>query len=188
MRKYGRSNLSPDGPPALTAKHKLLIEYMTQGCNHPLLLKRLVRPAVLDPETGEVLKPERQLQAGQPLTIVEAARLVGMTARTARMLLASPIGSKAMAKAVADLRTGAQAKAMNRIIDLIDEPGEGKAADRKVQLEASRDILGLKDGSGVSVTINNTNNSQTITAGYAFDLTPKQQGQTIEEQATEVSE
>ena len=149
-----RSNLSADGPPSLGPLHKLLIEYMTAGCYNERLLIKINRPAVIDPDTGEILKPARNPAPGDVLTLEEAAQIVGMRRRTARILLASPIGSKAMAKAVANLREGAKAAAMRRIVSLIDEPGEGKAADRKVQLEASRDILGLKDSSGVNVSVN----------------------------------
>lgn len=171
--------VTKDGPPFLTAQHKLLIEYMTSGCYVPGLLAKLKRPAVIDPDSGEVLKPERNPGAGVPLTVEEAAELVGLRRRTARLLIASPIGTKAMAAAVAGLREGAKAAAMRKVIDLVQIEGEGKAADRKVQLEAARDILGLKEAGGVTVNVGIQSNT-TITPGLVL-RDPRPHSQTIEQ-------
>lgn len=185
-----RSNLSKAGPPQLTEKHERLIEYMTFGCPNAVILQHVQRPAVIDPDTGAEIKPARNPVPGQQLTLEEAAKLVGMSRKAARMLLASPIGSKAMARALQDLRDGAKPIAMAKIIELIGTEGEGKAADRKVQLEAARTILG--DDAGPSpVTINNTtiNNAGVILApGYVMDLRPRDdEGKIIEHHAAEQS-
>jgi hypothetical protein len=156
-----------------------LIEYMTSGCHVPGLLVKLKRPAVIDPDSGEVLKPARNPGPGVQLTVEEAAELVGLRRRTARLLIASPIGQKAMAAAVAGLRNGAKAAAMRKVIDLVQIEGEGKAADRKVQLEAARDILGLKESSGVTVNVGIQSNT-TITPGLVL-RDPRPQTQTIEQ-------
>lgn len=92
-----------------------------------------------------------------------------MRLRTARNVLASSIGHKAQSQALAALRNGAKASAMHKIIELINNPGEGKAADRKVQLEASRDILGLKDQSAAQVNVQINNNNH-VKAGYVIKM------------------
>jgi len=61
---------------------------------------------------------------------------------------------------------------MHKTIEIMRDPGFGKAADRKVQLEAADRILAL-DGasgsrSGASVNVSITNN--VITPGYVIDL------------------
>lgn len=68
---------------------------------------------------------------------------------------------------------------MRKVIDLVQIEGEGKAADRKVQLEAARDILGLKESSGVTVNVGIQSNT-TITPGLVL-RDPRPQTQTIEQ-------
>jgi hypothetical protein len=183
-----RSNLSKAGPPHLTEKHERLIEYMTFGCPNPVILQHVQRPAIVDPDTGDEIKPARTPLPGQQLTLEEAAKLVGMSRKAARMLLASPIGSKAMARALQDLRDGAKPLAMAKIVELISTTGEGKAADRKVQLEAARTILGDEAGPSPTTIINNTiNNAGVILApGYVMDLRPRDpDGNVIEGEVVE---
>lgn len=150
-RKVSKSSLDPNGPAQLTAKHALLIEYMVFGSPIPGHHERF------------------GIEPGTPLSLAQACDAVGMKRRTARTLLASPIGSKAMTTALAALRNGAKAQAMHQIIRLVNEQGEGKAADRKVQLEAARDVLGLKDSSAaqVNVQINQTTN---VRPGYVIKM------------------
>lgn len=160
---------------------------MTFGCHHDGLLRKLTRPAVIDPDTGETIKPARNPLPGDQLTLEESAELVGMRRRTARMLVNSPIGSKAMAKAVQALRDGAKVEAMRTIIGIMRDEGQGKAADRKVRLEAADRILGLQETkaqAAVSVTINNTN---AVSPGYVI-RDPRQAATTIDLQASETSE
>lgn len=179
--------VTADGPPQLNDKHRLLIEYLTFGCSIPGLLVKLKRPAVIDPDTNEIIKPARNPLPGQPLTIEEAATIIGMRFRTARLLVNSPIGSKALSQALAALRNGAKAAAMHKIIALVNNEGEGKAADRKVQLEAARDILGLKDSSAAQVNI--TLNQQTnINPGYVVRDPRPQASVTIDGTAQEIDE
>lgn len=160
---------------------------MTFGCHHEGLLRKLVRPAIIDPDTSEILKPARNPAPGDQLTLEEAAEIVGMRRRTARMLIASPIGSKAMAKAVQALRDGGKVEAMRTILAIMRDEGQGKAADRKVRLEAADRILGLQETkaqAAVSVTINNTNS---VSPGYVI-RDPRSTAPTIDLQANEETE
>lgn len=138
----------------LDARQLLLVEYVVHGCSKP----RLVEPFGLKP--------------GVPLPIEQAADVVGIKRRNARRLAATPIFQRAMAKAVSDLRTGAHARAVNRMVTLIDEPGAGKAADRKVQLAAAQATLG-EEAKGASLNVQINNNVQQI-AGYVIRVPAKE--------------
>lgn len=185
-------NLYVDGPPALTARHKLLIEYMVVGCQNPIILRRLTRPAIIDPDTGETVKPARSPEVGQQLSLVEAAELVGLRHRTARTLAQSKIFQKAMAAAVTELRNGAKAHAMQKVIDQL-ETTPHKAADRKVILEAADRILGDQLGTpnAAAVQVNILNQQSTITPGYIIKTRapePTQQPKTIDITPTHTTE
>jgi hypothetical protein len=138
----------PSGPTELTAKMRLLIDYVVFGCGH------------VDICAAHGVEPNT------PLGLVEAAGLLGIRRRQARELSTLPLFAAEMARQVAALRSGAKAKAVHRIIGLIDEAGEGSAADRKIQLEASKTIL--DDGSKGGVNVNIRNN--VLSAGYIIDL------------------
>src|SRR5271166_5272797 len=69
---------------------------------------------------------------GQPLCLDEAAAVLGLRRRNARQILASPGRQKIYAQLLADMRTGAKARALREIIDLVGRVGEDKAVDAKV--------------------------------------------------------
>jgi hypothetical protein len=61
---------------------------------------------------------------------------------------------------------------VHNMIKIANDPGEGTAADRNVQLKASLAVLG-EEAKGVSVNVqvnNQTNLAQTIRPGYVLDL------------------
>jgi len=122
----------------LHPKHRLLIHYMVHGVDKPHLLDYLYRatPTEDDPDA------RRPLKVREPLRLEEAADVLFMRHRHARHLFKQPVFQKELAAQLETLRDGAKARAMHRIIELIDTPGEGKAADRKVQLQAAQAVLG----------------------------------------------
>jgi hypothetical protein len=141
------------GEVELGERHKQLAELMTFGLEG--LASRL---------------PDKPI--GQPLSVDEAAAVLGLRRRNARQILASPGWQKIYAELLADVRTGAKARALREIIDLVGRVGEGKAADAKVRLEAAKTVLG-EDAKGVSVNVqvnNQTNNMTAIRPGYVLDL------------------
>lgn len=144
----------------LNARQTLIIEYMAHGTSHALIAKRI------------------GAEIGQPLTLVQAADLVGVRRRNARRLAQTPIFQRALAKAAAELRSGEHLASIQRIIAIRDTPGQGKAADRKVQLAAAQAVLG-EEAKGPSVNVNITNSIQT--AGYVIDTSPERM--TIEGEA-----
>lgn len=115
--------------------------------------------------------------AGKPCSLEEAARAVGIRLRHARRVTASPIGQKALAEAIHALRSGAKASAMHKIIQLANAEGDGSAAWAKVNLEASRDILGIKDPKSAQVNVQ-INNTQNVSPGYV--IRDPRQAQTID--------
>jgi hypothetical protein len=137
----------------LGERHKQLAELMTFG------LDRL-----------NSTLPNRLI--GQPLSLDDAAAVLGLRRRNARQILASPGWQKIYAALLADVRTGAKARALREIIDLVGRVGEGKAADAKVRLDAAKTVLG-EEAKGVSVNVqvnNQTNLAEAIRPGYVLDL------------------
>jgi hypothetical protein len=97
---------------------------------------------------------------------------LGLRRRNARQILASPGWQKIYAELLADMRSGAKAKALREIIDPVGREGEDKAADAKLRLDAAKTVLG-EEAKGVSVNVqvnNQTNAAQTIRPGYVLDL------------------
>jgi hypothetical protein len=155
LSRSGRQLLKPvGGPTELTPVMRLLIEYMVHGLPRPNPGWPAIAP-------------------GEPLTVEQAADVLRIRRRNARDLIRQPLVEREMAKAVQALRTGATPRAMRRIVGLVDEKGEGAAADRKVQLEAAKTVLGVEatKGASVSVTVNNQTN---VSPGYVIDLSERE--------------
>ena len=109
---------------------------------------------------------------GQPLNPLVAGDMLRMRRSRVRTLLKEPAWHKAMAAEVAKIKSGASVRAVNRIVETIDEVGADKAADRKVRLEAAAMILGDAVGkSAPSVNVNVQTN--VVTPGYVIDLSPQ---------------
>lgn len=160
------SRKPPGGPPALTRRHLKLIDYMVNGCPDRDILAHIKR-AVTTIEDGVQVTRMVSPEPGTPLELIEAADLLHIRRRNARSLSALPLFQKHLAKAVDDLRLGHTAEAMRTVIDVMRDPGFGKAADRKVQLEAADRILQRDSGTNISLQI--TNNVQ-MTAGVVIRL------------------
>ncbi|MFO1136038.1 MAG: hypothetical protein U1E30_12745 [Rhodoblastus sp.] len=110
-------------------------------------------------------------QPGEPLSVEQAGDLVGLRRRNARWIFKQPLFQKAFATEIEGLRSGAKVAAIRKMIDLIDDEGEGRAADRKVQLEASSRLLGLDERAAGAVVNVNVGMAAQV-AGYVIDLSP----------------
>jgi len=53
-----------------------------------------------------------------------------------------PLFQKELSRAIQALRDSAKAEAVHKQVEIMRDPGARKAADRKVQLEATREMLG----------------------------------------------
>jgi hypothetical protein len=138
----------------LDSRAKLLCEYMVFGA-----------PSTLANALERMGK-----RPGEPLSVEQAGDLVGLRRRNARWIFKQPLFQKAFAAEIEGLRSGAKVAAIRKMIDLIDDVGEGRAADRKVQLEASSRLLGLDECAGVNVSVNV--GMAAPVAGYIIDLSP----------------
>lgn len=143
----------------LAPKHRLVVEYMVHGVEHTTLARRVERDfPICDPETGMKIGNERRpVPLGEPLTLAEAATVIGMKQRTARLLASQPAFQRLLARETEAFRNGAKARAWRNVDAIAHNPGAGKAADRKVQLAASLSVIGEPSGGpSVSVTVNNS--------------------------------
>jgi len=153
----------------LTPQHRKLIDYMVNGCSDERLLHHIKRKVPIV-ENGVAIIKEVSPRTGEPLLLEEAADLARVRRRNARDLMQQPAFMRELSKAVDDLRRGHTAEAMHKTIEIMRDPGFGKAADRKVQLEAADRILAI-DGPGSAkngVNVNITNNM--VVPGYVIDL------------------
>lgn len=143
---------------SLTPKHRLLIEYMVWGCPH----------ATLSARVGH--------RPGTPLTVEEAGCVIGMRIRAARWVSFQPLFEAELARAMRAFRNGAQPEAFRTILDVMRDPGENKAADRKVRLQAAQSLLGEHIAQPNQTNINvgvKVGVQTTVTPGMVIDLTPQ---------------
>jgi hypothetical protein len=136
----------------LHPKHRLIIEYCVNGA--PPHIAKLVTRTWKD---GDLVEHSRELRPYEPMQLEEAARALFIRIRHARHLFSQPVFQKEYNKALDALRNGAKVGALQKAIELVHDAGEGKAADRKVQLQAAQFILGEPGSdqpkSGVTVNV-----------------------------------
>jgi hypothetical protein len=144
----------------LHGRHRLLIEYMVFGVRHQSLAERV------------------ETEPGQPLTPEQAARLLNRNNRWARRLLTQPAVQRLLARETEAFRTGAKARAWRKVDELVHEPGDGKAADRKVQLQAASQIIG-EPKAGTTVNVQ-TNVGVAVKAGVLWKLPDEHRGKLSE--------
>jgi hypothetical protein len=127
LEALGRPKLprrKPDGgPPALTAKHKLLIAYMIDGCQHPGLLARIKRQKAIISEAGEPAIAMVSPEVGEPLELIEAADVLRIRRRNARELFSTPIFRRAYNAALDEYRDGEKAASLRTMVEVRDDPG-----------------------------------------------------------------
>ena len=150
---------------SLTPREALIVEYAFRGC-------RIERMCAL---VGR--------EVGEPMTFEEAADILKIKRRKLAWLQTQRPFQQAVARELEAMKTGAQAGAMKIVIGLAHEQGEGRAADRKVQLQAAQAILGDKvgtpaQGSNVSVTVNN---GPVLQAGIVVRLPPSAKAPPLEQ-------
>ena len=143
---------------ALSPRHALLAHYMVNGCPHDGVTKLVDQHGV-------------PLQMDKPLSLVQAADVLRIKRRAARHISGSNQFQHLMRKLLAELRNGEAAASIHTIIDVRDDPGENKAADRKVRMQAAQSLLGeSQSGTQVNVQINNGN---ATAPGYIIQRRPE---------------
>jgi hypothetical protein len=164
---YESGRKKPSVLKELTPKMRLLIAYMVNGADGDFV-RRLTRPVQqVDEKTGEIVTVQKPIEPGEPLTLIEAADLLRIRRRQARDLLKQGVFSRHLATEVQALRTGEKAASVHRMIAIRDDAGQGRAADKKVQLQAAQAILGEGEGNrpSVAITVNNS-----LQAGYVIRI------------------
>jgi hypothetical protein len=148
---------------ALDARGKLLVEYQIYGCPHEWIRQYTrLAPVGEDPWRRIPIEP------GWPLTLEEAADALRIKRRNARWISRQPVFQRELAEQLQTLRNGMKARAVLAQGEILDDRGDGAAADRKVRLQAAQAILGedTRDRS-VNVTVNN---GIQLTAGIVVRL------------------
>ncbi|MCW2315111.1 hypothetical protein M2322_000631 [Rhodoblastus acidophilus] len=144
----------------LSDDFKAIIELMTYG---------LDEPGTIDGE---------RFEAGQPLTLTQAARAVGVRLRRAREVAATDLFQHALSREVEALRRSERARNLKTLVKIRDDPGLGLAADRAVRIKAVQAIDG-RPGAGaptVNVQVNNGCDQRQVRAGYVIRLGPSAKG------------
>ena len=109
--------------------------------------------------TPEEAADHPDLPAAEPLTLEQAARVVGLKLKNARFIFAShPFLTSYSANLVA-IRNAHKARAIAVLAEIMNSAGDGLAADRAVRVKAASQLL--NDGEGrracasVAVQVNN---------------------------------
>ena len=167
------------GPVELTGRHKLLVTYMVDGCGHQSICDRIWvdRPVTVEGGTAML---KRHPNPHEPLSLLEAADLLRIRRRNARELSGFPIFKKHLEEELRRYRDGERVASVRTLVEVRDDPGLGKAADRKVRMQASMALLG-ELGGDTNVTVAVGVGMQ-IMPGYILDLEERDEEapQTIE--------
>jgi hypothetical protein len=112
--------------------------------------------------------PDRpDIPVGKPLSIAQAAELLGVRRKWVRGLLADQTFKLEFAAALAQLRQGYAPTAINRIAEIMDSD------DESVALKAAKAILGEDAKSPVvNVNVETQTNFAAIRPGYVIRLPP----------------
>ncbi len=114
----------------------------------------------------------KPVAAGWPMTLAQAARLLGVPLRKARELADSPIFAAELDRLLKARRASEKARNLNVAIEIRDDRGEGLAADRTVRLKAISTIEGVEN-KGVTVNVNSNNQTLNVQPGYIIRLPAK---------------
>jgi hypothetical protein len=108
----------------------------------------------------------------QPRALEQAAKDCGYRIKRARNYLdALPAFNEYRRRLLKERRESEEARNLATLIQIRDDPGEGKAADRTVQLKAVAAIEGTDKAPAVIVNVSQANN--TLVAGYVVRLRAK---------------
>jgi hypothetical protein len=108
-----------------------------------------------------------------PYTIEDAAKSVGYQRRAGRALMQAPLFRAEFERQLDALRRGEGARCVRTMIAIRDETGGGKAADRKVRLDAAKAIMGEEAAKGPAVNVT-VNNAVQQVAGYVIRVPARQ--------------
>ena len=136
---------------ALTAKHRLLIQYQIWGVEYDFVRKIGKEPF-------------------EPLTLIEAAKILEIRLKNARQLQIDPLYQKEYARQMRAWRDGRKCEAWRKVDEILRDDGDNSAAVKKVQLHAATMLIGEQAEQRAGTSINIQNNSLTLNAGVVVRL------------------
>jgi hypothetical protein len=108
------------------------------------------------------------LPLNEALTLEQAADVLDVRRRNCRQVFRLPAFRALLTARIGELRDAGKARAVARMVSLIDERGENTAADRSVMLKASQAVLG--DESKAPVVNVGVQLGVAVKAGYVIRL------------------
>ena len=140
---------APERLAKLTPQHVLMAQYMVFGISSPVRA--------------------RQLRVGVdvPLDFTTAADAARVRRRAARRAIIDPLFRAELAKQLKSFRESLAPEAIRTIAAIMNDAGQGLAADRTVQLKASTTLLGenATGGNSTNIQVNLDGSGQRLTAG-----------------------
>ena len=135
LKRLDTKYRAPEKLAKLQPRHVLMATYMVHG----------------------ILSPTRcrQLRVGVdvPLTMLEAADAARVRRREARRIIVDQLFRQELARQLRAFREFLAPEATRTIAAIAFDPGDGTAADRKVQLQASTTLLGENSHGGGSTNL-----------------------------------
>jgi hypothetical protein len=148
--RTGRRNVPAWRLTGLPAKYSTVIDLMVHGHIEPATIEGVF------------------IEAGQPMTLRQAARAAGVRLRQAREVSDTELFAKALNRAVQARRNSERPRNLAVAIGIRDEVGDKSAATKTVRLKAIDSIEG-KPSSGTNVQVNVNQNTH-LAAGYVIRL------------------
>jgi hypothetical protein len=107
----------------------------------------------------------------EPLTLEQAARVVGLKMKNARFIFASQPFLKAYSSNLMAIRNGHKARAVAVLAEVMNTAGDGLASDRAVRIKAASQLLNDGDGrSGSQVNLQINNGGPALAPGIVIRL------------------
>lgn len=136
----------------LDLRSQLMLEYMLVGTRHKSLADRI------------------GVEVNEPMSQQQASDAVGFRRRNGRFVFSQPVFQKALAKGIAELRSGHHVKAVLTQVELMNDPGDGSAAAGTLRLKASQALLGDESKSGGTTVNVAVNTGIQLSAGLVIRL------------------
>ncbi|NDB68969.1 MAG: hypothetical protein EB015_13370 [Methylocystaceae bacterium] len=121
--------------------------------------------------TSEEASSYPDLPACEPLTLEQAARVIGLKMKNARFIFASAPFLKAYSANLGAIRNGHKARAVAVLAEVMNTAGDGLASDRAVRIKAASQLLNDGDGRpGSQVNLQINNGGQVLAPGIVIRL------------------
>jgi hypothetical protein len=108
------------------------------------------------------------IEAGQPMTLRQAARAAGVRLKQAREVSDTELFAKTLNRAVQARRNSERPRNLAVAVEIRDDKGDNSAATKRARLSAIDSIEG-KSSSGTHVQVN-VSQSANVTPGYVIKL------------------